>query len=165
MRRSLRSCRESSSNRLKLLLDSTYLLPILGVEVEGAGKVLGIPKKLREQGKAEYYYTPFSLLEILGKLSKISYDKERVARGLVSIEESFRIACPTADGYLKALELKAKGFKDLIDLLLYTTALTRKLLLISRDSQLIVFLEEHDEDTSCIVYEEEFLKRYSGNEL
>jgi len=155
----------SSSNRLKLLLDSTYLLPILGVEIEGVDRVLVILKKLREQVKAEYYYTPFSLLEILGKLSKMSYDRERVARGLVSIEESFRVVYPTTDGYLKALELKAKGFKDLIDLLLYTTALTRKLLFLSRDKQLIAFLEEHKEDTNCIVYEEEFLERYGGNEL
>ena len=31
-------------------------------------------KKLRDENIVEYYYTPFNLFEIIGKLSKIKYD-------------------------------------------------------------------------------------------
>lgn len=44
-----------SSEKLRLLLDSTYLLPILGVEVEGIRNTLILLKKLRDEGKTEYY--------------------------------------------------------------------------------------------------------------
>ena len=90
-----------SSRTLKLLLDSTYLLPIVGVEVEGIKDALILLKKLRDEGKAEYYYTPFNLFEIIGKLSRLSYDPDRVAIGLAAIEEEFKLIQPTHQGYLK----------------------------------------------------------------
>ena len=75
-----------SSRTLKLLLDSTYLLPIVGVEVEGIEDALILLKKLRDKKEAEYYYTPFNLFEIIGKLSRLNYDIDRVAIGLTAID-------------------------------------------------------------------------------
>jgi len=48
---------------------------------------------------------------------------------------------PTTRGYVKALELRRKGFGDLIDLLLYATSKTRGLLLLTRDAALVEFLK------------------------
>ncbi len=149
-----------SRERIRILLDTTYLLPIVGVDVEGIEEALRVLEKLYRLGKAEIYYTPFNILEIIGKLSKTSYDSRRVKLGLTSIRESFRVTHPTIAGYLKALELRKKGFKDLIDLLLYTTAKTRGLSLLTRDTELINFLEEAGEDTTNIIPEDQFIKKY-----
>lgn len=149
-----------SRERIRILLDTTYLLPIVGVDVEGIEEALRVLEKLYRLGKAEIYYTPFNILEIIGKLSKTSYDSRRVKLGLTSIRESFRVTHPTIAGYLKALELRKKGFKDLIDLLLYTTAKTRGLSLLTRDTELINFLEEAGEDTTNIIPEDQLIKKY-----
>ncbi len=147
-----------SLDKLRVLLDSTYLLPIIGVEVKGIRKALLILRRLRKVGKLEVYYTPFNLIEIIGKISKIKYDKNIVYQGLTLIEEEFILTTPTLEGYIKALELKSKGFRDRIDLLLYTTSTTRNLKFLTRDTALINFLEKQGENTNNILHEEEFIK-------
>ncbi len=92
----------------------------------------------------------------------MNYDRERVALGLKSIRETFRVTHPTVAGYMKALELRRKGFRDLIDLLLYATARTRKLCFLTRDEDLVNFLKEVGEDTTSIIHEREFIEKYGG---
>jgi len=67
-----------SYSRSRILLDTTYLLPIIGVYVDSVEKPISILEKLYRSGAVEIIYTPFSLLEIVGKLSKLKYDKRRV---------------------------------------------------------------------------------------
>ncbi len=129
--------------------------------VEGIDEVLIILKELRRERKAKFYYTQFNILEIIGKIAKAKYDRDIVATGLSSIIEEFELAHPTVEGYIKALDLKRKGYKDLIDLLLYTTSLTRNLLFLTRDNNLIEFLERMGEEKENILHEEDFLKKYS----
>ncbi|MEM3138149.1 MAG: PIN domain-containing protein, partial [Thermofilaceae archaeon] len=117
----------------RILVDSTYLLPILGVSVSSVDKVLQVLENLYRLNAIEIYYTHFNILEILGKLSKLKYDLEIVEAGLNSIMENFKEAFPTTRSYLRALELKSKGFRDLIDLLLYTTSLENNLKMLTRD--------------------------------
>ncbi|MCD6095929.1 MAG: PIN domain nuclease [Thermoprotei archaeon] len=151
----------SSSTELRILLDSTYILPILGVEVEGIDEVLVVLRRLRRKKRARFYYTEFNILEILGKIAKVRYNRDIVATGLSLIQEEFELVHPTVEGYIKALNLKRRGFKDLIDLLLYTTSLTRNLLFLTRDVVLIDFLKDVDEEIGNILYEEDFIRKYS----
>lgn len=151
----------SLGERIRILLDTTYLLPIVGIEVEGIEEVLKVLERLYRLGRAEIYYTPFNMLEIVGKLSRTNYDRRRVRLGLVSIRESFKVTHPTIAGYLRALELRRGGFRDLIDLLLYETSRTRRLGFLTRDLSLIRFLEEVGEDTANIVYERDFIQKHS----
>ncbi len=162
MKRSLRKCKINSSDKLKILLDTTYLLPIIGIDVERVKEVLILLKRLHNEGKAEYYYTPFNILEILGKLSRIKYDEKRVSLGLISIGETFELTYPTIEGYVKALKLRSKGYKDLIDLLLYTTSISRKLLFLTRDYELLEFLRKQGEEIGYIVFENDFIKMYGS---
>jgi len=148
------------SLKTKILLDTTYMLPIVGIHVEHIERVLVLLRKLYTKRTIEVYYTPFNMFEILGKLAKIRYSKERVVLGLASIKEAFKVAYPTMEGYLKALELRRKGFKDLIDLLLYVTSFTRKIWFLTRDIELIEFLRKQGEDISYVIYEEDFLKKH-----
>ncbi len=149
-----------SSSVIRILLDSTYLLPILGIDVEGVDKALEVLGRLKSDGKAEFYYTEFNLIEILGKISRTNYDRGRVAVGLRSIGEEFELIYPTVEGYLKALDLRKRGFMDLIDLLLYATSLTRDLVFLTRDDPLIKFLEERGEETGRVLHERSLIEEY-----
>ena len=151
----------SSSRKMRILLDTTYLLPIVGVDVVGVEQALRVLKKLRDRGVAEYYYTQYNILEILGKLGRIRYDVERVAIGLLAIEEGFKQVEPSLKGWLKALELRSKGHRDLIDLLLYATSLTHNLIFLTRDRQLIEFLKRNNENIDLVMYEKELITKYS----
>ncbi len=59
------------------------------------------------------------------------------------------------------MNLRKKGdFKDLIDLLLYTTSLTRNLMFLTRDLELINFLQGCGEILDNILYEDDFIRKY-----
>ncbi|WXG39283.1 MAG: hypothetical protein WED07_00360 [Candidatus Freyarchaeum deiterrae] len=76
-------------------------------------------------------------------MSKTQFDEEKLKNGLISILESkaFAEVLPTYDGYLKALKLKAEGFKDFVNLLLNEIATTRGLRLLTRDREIIKFVQ------------------------
>lgn len=130
----------------------------MGINVKGIDEVLIALSRMRRRFKAEFYYTQYNIIEILGKLSRLNYDEDTVMRGgLKVINDEFILTEPTIDGYVKALRLKRKGFNDLIDLLLYATAVTRNLKLLTRDKNLIQFLTHEGEPVNNILPEEDLL--------
>lgn len=150
----------SGRGRIRLLLDSTYLLPILGVDVVNAERALAVLEKLYKEGRLKPYYSPFSLLEILGKISKMSFDADRVRLGLKAITVNMEELLPTVDAYMKALELRRRGFKDLIDLFIYATSRSTGVPVLTRDYELLEFLRSIGEDTGNVLLEEDFVKMY-----
>ena len=142
---------------LKILLDTTYLLPIVGINVAGIKEALEALSKLKEKRDAQFYYTPYNIIELLGKLSRTNYDEETVSRGLRIITSEFAAVQPTIKGYVKALKLRKRGFRDLIDLLLYATAATRGLKFLTRDEQLVQFLISQGEPIDVILSEKELI--------
>ena len=145
---------------MKILLDTTYILPILGLEVKETKHVLSLLSKLYHRGLIEIYYSSLSLLEAIAKISRRSYDEELVRIGLLSIEESFKRIEPGPEDYLLALRLRSKGFRDLVDLLLYSIARNNGLLFLTRDKSLATFLRETGEQIRHIILEDEFIKKY-----
>ena len=75
-----------SSSKTRILLDTTYILPVLGVRVKGIEDVIAKLRTLYLKGEVELYYSPYSLFEALGKISETS-----VEEGLLSIRESGHI--------------------------------------------------------------------------
>ena len=150
----------SSGNKLGILLDTTYILPIVGIRVKGIEETLEVLRDLRAGNLVELYYTPFNVLETLGILARRGYREDVVSTGLLLVNEWFKLVHPTIEGYLKVLRLRSAGFRDLVDLLLYATALTNNLLFLTRDKELIEFLKRMGEDLGSIIYEEEFLDKY-----
>jgi predicted nucleic acid-binding protein len=137
---------------MKVLLDTTFMLPMVGVSVKGiASEVLNKLWQLRRSGEVELFYTEFNLLEILWVLSKLNYELPIVERGLKSIEKNMVKTQPKYSSLLKALELRKKGFHDVIDLLLYLTAKDNELLFLTYDAELKRFLEGVGEDVSIII--------------
>lgn len=148
----------SSDDKTRILLDTTYLLPILGVEVKEANHTLKKVRTLHLEGRIKLYYSPFSLLEALGKIAKSPFDEERIRNGLTSITKSrvFTEILPTASGYLEALKLRSKGFTDLIDLLLYQTAATNHLKWLTKDQKILSFIKKMGKNQKPILQEKEF---------
>ena len=148
----------------KVLLDSTFLLPTLGVIVEDiSDDELKLMAKLKD--RVEYYCINRSLVEVLGKVARSLVRDTRVLGiielGLRSLLESetYKWINPTVQAFLKALELRAKGHRDMIDNMLYATALTDKMYFLSKDDALLRFLKTNHYDTNFIVQVKELVKK------
>lgn len=139
------------SLEMRILLDTPFLLPIVGVRIREVEKLLEELWTRFRRGEVEVYYTELNLLEVAWKLSKTYYEPAIVVKGLMSIEKYFTKAPVTWTSIAKALELRKKGFRDLVDLLLYAVAYENKLHFLTLDSELVRFLGSIGEDTSIIV--------------
>jgi len=135
----------------EIMLDTSFLLPIVGVRVREAEEILGRLWWKYRRGEVKIYYTDLNIIELAWKLSKITYDPQVVERGLASIGKNFTRTSPKPSSLLKAVELKKKGFDDLIDLLLYTTARDNNLMFLTLDTRLVDFLKRVGEDVSIVL--------------
>lgn len=130
-------------NALRILLDTSFLLPTLGIDV---GK--DIRECLGRLGRitAKLYYSKFSLLEALWIAARLmrnsSFDIERFSQGLRSIVESGRYIKVDEDYQIlrEALELYMLGHRDMIDNILYTTSVSLNLKLLTVDLELKDFI-------------------------
>jgi len=130
-----------------ILLDTSFLLPIVGIRVARIDGILRNLRSKHEKGEVTLYYTDLNLLEIAWVLKKTGYETLIVEEGLRSIERNFKKVALKAPSILRALELREKGFKDLIDLLLYILALENGLRFLTLDRNLIEFIKRIGGDT------------------
>lgn len=113
---------------MNLLLDTTYLLPAIGVLVEGIPE--RAPLELHERGHA-LFISEISLFELAAKGSKYASEgalpSERISKGLKAIIHEKRInkiSLRDADVLSHAIALKAGGIlSDFIDALILSSAL------------------------------------------
>ncbi|GBF09927.1 hypothetical protein apy_16520 [Aeropyrum pernix] len=123
--------------RLKILVDTSFLLPALGVEIEGeAMKVIPLFRKL------EVYYLEVALLEAVWRILKIVGRErlERVRIGIEAIRKTYHIAEPPPKAYIGAIEIYDKGHRDYIDALHYSVATALGIKFLTIDSKFIEFL-------------------------
>lgn len=128
---------------LRVLLDTSFILPSLGVDVgEEASKGL---KKLNDI-KAEIYYSCFSILESLWVVARLLRGKtinaERFRLGLRSVLESGRYTKVEEDSetFNEALRLHMLGNRDMIDNILYANSTRFNLKLLTLDNELKEFI-------------------------
>jgi len=136
---------------VRILLDTSFLLPIIGIQVREVEEIINKLWVKYKKKEVKIYYTDLNIIELTWKLSKVTYNPQVVEIGLVSIERNFAKISPKPSSILKAIELKKKGFNDLIDLLLYTTAKDNNLMFLTLDTKLIEFLSRVGEDVSIIL--------------
>jgi predicted transcriptional regulator len=146
------------SSPIKVLVDSTFLLPSLGIKVAQISD-----SDLRElaklQDRTRFFCIHQSLVELLGKVGKewasTSDEKalETIEEGLRSLLESgvYTWISPSAGALVEAVKLRKKGHKDMIDNILYSTATHLGMSFLSLNRELIKFLEEHQYSTKAIV--------------
>ena len=133
----------NKGGKLRILLDTSFLLPTLGIDV--GDDVRECLERLNNV-TAELHYSRFSLLEALWIAARLvksgSFDMERFVQGLRSIVESGRYVKVNEDYWVfkEALEMYVLGHKDMIDNILYATSTSLNLKLLTVDSELKEFI-------------------------
>ena len=143
--------------RKKAVIDTTYLLPLFGIRVQGleAGDVI----RLRDELNADLYYPVLLLPELAAKIAK-----EMTKQGLRGVPEPASEALvalllgvdvgliqPRVEHIETAIKLMALGHPDIFDCILYATALHEDAVLVTRDKKLVEFLETRGLNTSGIL--------------
>jgi len=127
---------------MKILLDTSLLLLTLGVEVEKASMLL---EKLRDH---DLYYSDFSILECLWVINSLKkegkFDRDVFETGMRSIFECYIRAEINAKVVLKAFEIYGMGHRDIIDCILYSTALHCNMKFASLDNELKKFVRNNN---------------------
>ena len=140
-------------NRKVLLLDTSFLLPILGFET--SEDVMGA---FRELHGYTLYYSDISLLEASWKIVKVIHTDEeirRVIEGVRAIRETMNLVPVNERALELAMKMYGLGHRDMIDNLLYSMAITGEMRLLTVDVELLRFVEEHGLPRGQIVTPEE----------
>lgn len=142
----------SRREELRVLLDTTFILPTLGINV--GKEVEECIRKLGEM-ESELYYSRFSILESLWIAARLlktgSFDLERFSRGLRSIIRGGRYAAVEEDCQVfeEAFKLYKLGHRDIIDNILYASSAALGLRLLTVDAELRKFIRSMKlEDTT-----------------
>jgi len=152
---------------LDVLLDSTYLLPSFGIEVEGLTDAH--IRALREawlRGLVRFYCLSVAWVEVIGEVCGEARRAgvevgDVVDAAIKSLTESglYEWISPTPEAIKLAFELRMAGHRDVIDNLLYATSLVRGMVLLTMDEALRAFLTERGFSTENIMNHEELLRR------
>jgi hypothetical protein len=144
------------NSQVDVLVDSTFLLPTLGVKVtQISDSDLHELSILRP--KLRYLCLYQSLVEILGKVGRLMPAGNEILltidAGLRSLFDSgvYNWISPTVTAMVEALQIRRKGHRDMIDNLLYATASDRGIVLLCLDRELTTFLNENGYSTENII--------------
>ncbi|MBU2617507.1 MAG: hypothetical protein KKI07_02375 [Euryarchaeota archaeon] len=148
---------------MRVFLDTTYLLPFVGIEVEE------IPQEFLESlfgSDNILVINELSLFELMGKALKVLKGKdakERFNVGVKSIMESDRIKrypIFTLDSFSVAMELHEKGLDDLSDRPITASALCYSDLMLTEADDIPIIVRKVDAKFKVMkwaMFQEEFL--------
>jgi len=139
------------AHRLRVLVDSTYILPAFGIEVEGLTKTdLEKLDELHYLGRVTFYYSDIIWIEVIPKVIK-EYEKAGFKPSPIMINEvalmlqsTFKKMEAGSQAIVEALKLRQLGHRDMIDNLLYGIALENDLYLLTMDVEFKKFLSSHN---------------------
>jgi len=154
-------------NYIKILLDSTYILPSFGIEVEGLGEEDIIKLKIAGiEGKVKFYCLSVTWIEIIGKVhrmvEKYKVDvKDIIDSAVKSLLESgfYEWITPSSQAVLMAFKLRMLGHRDNIDNLLYASSLENKMIFLTMDKNLVEFLKEHGYSIENVMDHQKLFKK------
>jgi len=137
----------SRGRRPSLLIDTTFLLPALGVDVEEEAI-----NTIKYFSKFNIYYTEFGLLEAIWKILKVISTKylERVRIGLEAIKNTYHLLETPIKACVEAIKIYREGHRDYIDALYYGVSKSLKIPFLTIDQEFIEFLEKHGYDISLV---------------
>lgn len=128
-----------SRKRLRILLDTSFLLPSLGFKTDR--EILDtIPCLINH----EIHYSDLSLLEAMWKIIKHIKDREEIniiLRGIDLLRRTFKYEELDERSIEIAFEMYAKGHRDLIDNLLYGISVSKQLSFLTIDRELLQFIK------------------------
>ncbi len=138
---------KNSQSTRKILLDTSFLLPTLGIEVER--EVVQTLSKINHE-QTQLFYSDWSLLEsswvVLRLIRQKRYEEPVYRRGLLSITKThvYDAVAMSPDDYLTAIRFFQKGHPDMIDNLLYAAALREGCHFLTFDGELSRFISKND---------------------
>ncbi len=153
---------------LKVLLDSTYLLPSFGIEVEKlSDKDILRLRKAAVEGKVKFYCLSVVWVEVIGKICResrrLNIDDlgEILDMALKSLLESgfYEWIQPSSEAVKLAFKLRMLGHRDNIDNLLYATSIVNKMIFLTMDRELISFLSGHGYGTENLMNHKQLLSK------
>ncbi len=123
---------------LEVLVDTTFLLPTLGVGVEEeAEEVIPLLSSVR------VYYVEVSILEAFWKYVKLGADAKVFEEGLEAIRSTYELLTPGPRSYSLAMGLYSMGHRDLIDDLIYASSREFGVHLLTIDAAFLDFLRDN----------------------
>jgi len=140
-------------------VDTTFLLPALGIEVERDAM-----EAIRFFHSLEVYYLEAGLLEAMWKVLKL-VPREKLGRvkiGVKAIRRTYRLLTPRAEALIEAARIYHLGHRDYIDALHYAAARAENMALLTIDRSFIEFLEQHGYGVEGVVYTPETISRLLG---
>ena len=122
-----------SRKSLRILLDTSFILPFLGFKTSEA-----VMKALPRLRGHELYYSDLSILEALWKVVKVvkREDLAIVLEGLKLLKRDLNCVRVDEKALETALNLYTAGRRDLIDNMLYGISLSQDLKLLTIDGEL-----------------------------
>jgi len=145
--------RKSPSKNNEVLLDTSFLLPILGFET--SRRVMNAFQKL---GSYNLYYNDISILEALWKIVEIIEGTEeqisRIEEGIRAIRDTMKYTPIDEKAFKNAIYMYKLGHRDIVDNLLYSIAISKELKLLTVDEDLIKFIKKHNLPKNIITPEE-----------
>ena len=134
---------KSKQAMLRVLLDTSFILPSLGIDT-GEEILKGLKKLIDIE--AEIHYSRFSILESLWVVARLikskTFDIGSFRLGLRSILESgrYKEVDENYETFNEALNLYMLGHKDMIDNILYANSVHLNLKLLTLDNELKDFI-------------------------
>lgn len=148
--------RRNTSKKLNILIDTSFLLPALGIEVEDeAMKVIPLFRKVN------VYYLEIALLEAVWKILRI-VDKEKLKEielGLKAIRNTYRVIEPPPEAYINAIKIYDEGHKDYIDAVHYATAKVLQIPWLTIDYRFLEFLKNKNFPVEDVILTPEDLSK------
>ena len=147
----------NSAEPLRVLVDTTFLLPTLGIDV---GKQTNKALKKLGEINVEIYYSRFSILESLWiaarNIGNSTFDMDRFSHGMRSVMESGRYEKleESSEIFSGAVRMYQLGHLDMIDNILYASSTHFRLRLLTTDRNLMHFIEEKDLERTLLLVDD-----------
>lgn len=142
------SSRRSTSALNRVLVDTSFLLPAVGLDVEEE-----VYDAIKYFHKITVCYIEASILEIMWKVIKLIRRDEvdTVKIGIEAIRNTYTLITPGATALLEAYSLYREAHKDLIDNLLYAVSREYRIPLLTIDKKFMQTLKSNGRDISNII--------------
>jgi predicted nucleic acid-binding protein len=119
---------------MKILIDTSFILPPLGIDVGES-----VLNTIKEFDKHEIYFTELSLVEAMWVIRRLlkegtKVDFKIVKTGLKSVIKTYRLLRIPISAYINAVN--DRRHSDLIDMIIYYTAKAYNLKLLTVDKKL-----------------------------
>ena len=152
---------------LDVLLDSTYLLPSFGIEVEElSDEHIRALREVWSRGLVCFYCLSVVWIEVIGKVCREARKSGLEISSMINIAirsllESgvYEWIDPTPDAIKLAFKLRLVGHKDFIDDLLYATSITKNMIFLTMDDALKDFLVKHGFSVENLMDHEQLLMK------